>query len=67
MSNLPSVQKKMVFVWHPITIFKCARGNIIEQQNVEVLSFEDLYRGTVILNRISNMSNFHGNVGMNLK
>ena len=63
----------MVFVWHPITIFKCARGNIIKQQNVEVLSFEDLYRGimilrqTVILNRISNMSNFHGNVGMNLK
>ena len=25
----------MVFVWHPIIIFKCARGNIIEQQNVE--------------------------------
>ena len=65
----------MVFVWHRIIIFNCARGNIIEQQNVEVISFEDLYRGscimilrqTIILNRISDMSNFHGNVGIPLK
>ena len=38
----------MVFVWHPIIMFKCSRSNIIEQKNVEA-------------------SNFHGNVGIQLK
>ena len=61
----------MVFVWHPIIIFNCARGNIIKQQNVEasykISSCIMILRQTIILNRISDMSNFHGNVGIHLK